>query len=222
MVAFSSGTSKYAAAERIVKPRQSMWHCVTVNDATHWNLLNTLNSSICSLTWDIEIMYSIVCRLYHERFNVELLYHCTIMYRARWFSPCRFFAEFIGDANRFCTNRYVRRTMHPPAIQWFWGTTTAACRKRSWAALVAAWKIVWWKHPDQQKLPNPNPDILTYHVLPWFSWLSLELDWLQIENFPKTMPEKLCKLEPQGKKSHGFVERKQRSHFSSIKSTWEN
>ena len=109
MVAFSSGTSKYAAAERIVKPRQSMWHCVTVNDATHWNLLNTLNSSICSLTWEIEIMYSIVCRLYHERFNVELLYHCTMTFQARWFSPCRFFAEFIGDgprwANRFCTNR---------------------------------------------------------------------------------------------------------------------
>ena len=163
MVAFSSGTSKYAAAERIVKPRQSMWHCVTVNDATHWNLLNTLNSSICSLTWDIEIMYSIVCRLYHERFNVELLYHCTIMYRARWFSPCRFFAEFIGDANRFCTNRYVRRTMHPPAIQWFWGTTTAACRKRSWAALVAAWKIVWWKHPDQQKIAESKS---------WYSHIS--------------------------------------------------
>ena len=30
MVAFSSGTSKYAAAERIVKPRQCMWHCGTV------------------------------------------------------------------------------------------------------------------------------------------------------------------------------------------------
>ena len=65
---------------------KGLWNCgnacgtvVTVNVATHWNLLNTLNSSICSLTWEIEIMYSIVCRLYHERFNVELLYHCTIM-----------------------------------------------------------------------------------------------------------------------------------------------
>ena len=82
-----------------------------------------------------------------------------------------------------------------------------------------------------KKLLNPNPDIITYHVLHCPSmvfhdslWNLNEIDWFQIdsmaEKFPKTMPEKLCKqLEPQGKKSHRFVEHKQRSHFSRVKST---
>ena len=84
--------------------------------------------------------------------------------------------------------------------------------------------------PDQQKNAQSKSWLPYSHTScpsMVFLWLSLEFDWLQIdlsmaENFPKTMPEKLCKLEPQGKKSHRFVEHKQRSHFSSVKSTWEN
>ena len=54
-----------------------MWHCVTVKDATHWNLLNILNSSIWSLTsW---IMYSIVAYRSHTGYTMKgsMLSCCT-------------------------------------------------------------------------------------------------------------------------------------------------
>ena len=83
--------------------------------------LNCLAFSICSVT---------SCSYSSCTMKCAMLSCCTT--DARWFSPCRLFAEFIGDGqtgsapwNHF--NRYCRRTMHPPAIQWFCGITTAAC-----------------------------------------------------------------------------------------------
>ena len=80
-----------------------MWHCVTVKDATHWNLLNILNSSIWSLTsW---IMYSIVA-IQATPWKVQCwvavpLYHdvpCKVVFTLPVF--CRVHWPW---ANRFCT-----------------------------------------------------------------------------------------------------------------------
>ena len=113
---------------------------------------------------------------------LSLLYHYTMMYHARWFSPCQFFMVFCRvhcqRANRFCTMKSFRSLLSaddasasdPVVLN---GITTAACtgNLRGCAAVLAAWKIVWWKHPGHtyKDLPNPNPDfsILTHHVLPW-------------------------------------------------------
>lgn len=185
---------------------------------------------ICSLTsWIIYSMVAIQATPWKVQCWVAVsLYHdvpCKVVFTL----PV---AEFIGDGqtgfapwNHF--NRYWQRTMCPPAIQWFCGIPT----QRSCAAVLAAWKIVWWAPFKTTK--NCPIKILTFvfsHIMSFhgFSWFSLEFDWLQIdlsmaEVFPWTMPEKLYKqLQPQGTKSHRFVEHKQHFSFLKYQSTWEN